>query len=112
MARIIDLIFLLALSFVSADVGIHNKLESISFDKNFDPSCNITMGDVTVFSCPSQYLVYSTQNFIKYGNKGTKARSGSNSLLAATKIVEKTGQGSVGILDPVLKVGTKMFSTG
>lgn len=74
--------------------------------------CQIVTGSVTIFNCASQSLAYSTDNFIKYGNRGLKSYGYNYRLQAAHPIVEASGQGGVALLDSTTKAVVKLFNTG
>lgn len=69
-------------------------------------------GSVIVFNCATQSLAYSTDNFIKYGNRGVRNYGYSYRLQAVRPIVETSGQGGVALLDSTQKAVVKLFSTG
>jgi hypothetical protein len=57
-------------------------------------------------------MIYSTENFIKYGNKGVENYGYDYRLEHAHKIIKKSGISSMAILNNREKKGIKLFNTG
>ena len=51
-------------------VSAQKELEELPVSLGTSAGCEITMSAVLVLNCPDKHIVYSTHNFIKYGNRG------------------------------------------
>ena len=87
-------------------------MEELPISKGVSAGCQITMSGILVLNCPNQHMVYSTHNYIKYGNRGVQDYGGNFNLTAVHKIVEKDFTGHVAALNPLKKSLVKFFDTG
>ena len=98
--------------FMLALVSAQKELEELPVSLGTSAGCEITMSSVLVLNCPDKHIVYSTQNFIKYGNRGVQNYGKNYRLISVQKTVQASGNGYVSVLNPLQNTLVRYIDTG